>query len=199
MQKNTFFSVVALLCLNVTSSKLHAQSKSGPTVAVAPVKIGSILPESFWKQEHNVYENGKTSKQTLEKYKGKLLILDFWATWCSSCTKRFKYLDSIQKEYTGLTVVLLVDAKDTRDTPEKIAKMMKRFDDQLSTIVGDTILTRQFIHTYVPNYIWIAGGQFLASSGSEFMHKGNLDAILNRQQALKDGEARRAAAVAGKR
>ncbi|WP_316831443.1 TlpA disulfide reductase family protein [Pedobacter aquatilis] len=184
MRKNTFLYAVAALCL--WFNLLNAQTNQ----TVSPVKIGSILPESFWKQEHSIYAGGKISKQSLAQYKDKLLILDFWATWCTSCTKKFKYLDSIQKEYEGLAVILLVDAKDTRDTPEKIAKMMKRFDDKLSSIVADTVLTKQFIHTSVPHYIWIAGGNFLAATGSEFMHKGNLDAILERQQMLKEGKAK---------
>jgi thiol-disulfide isomerase/thioredoxin len=158
---------------------------------VKPLKIGSKLPESFWRQEHLVYAKGKTIKQNLSQYRNKLLILDFWATWCSSCTHKFRYIDSLQKEYGGLAVVLLVDAKSTRDTPEKIAVTMTRFDDQLTTLVADTVLSQQFVHTSVPHYIWIAGGYFLAASGSEFMHKGNLDAILGRQRHLQKDRKRR--------
>ena len=174
--------VIILLCC-LASLQVLAQ----PAVKqITPLQIGSKLPESFWLQQHLVYAKGKTVAQNLSQYKNKLLILDFWATWCSSCTKKFKYIDSLQKEYEGLAVVLLVDSKSTRDTPEKIAKTMARFNDQLTTIVADSLLSGQFIHTSVPHYIWIAGGHFLAASGSEFMHKGNLDAILDRQQALKE-------------
>jgi len=169
---------------------LPAAAQNTPS-DLKPLKIGSKLPESFWMQEHLVYAKGKTIKQNLSQYRNKLLILDFWATWCSSCTHKFRYIDSLQKEYDGLAVVLLVDAKSTRDTPEKIAVTMKRFDDQLTTLVADTVLSQQFVHTSVPHYIWIAGGYFLAASGSEFMHKGNLDAILGRQQHLQKDRKRR--------
>jgi thiol-disulfide isomerase/thioredoxin len=169
---------------------LPAAAQNAPD-DLKPLKIGSKLPESFWMQEHLVYAKGETIKQNLSQYRNKLLILDFWATWCSSCTHKFRYIDSLQKEYEGLAVVLLVDAKSTRDTPEKIAVTMKRFDDQLTTISADTILSQQFVHTSVPHYIWIAGGYFLAASGSEFMHKGNLDAIIGRQQHLQKDRKRR--------
>lgn len=169
---------------------LPVAAQNAPSEAKS-IKIGSKLPESFWMQEHLVYAKGKTIKQNLSQYRNKLLILDFWATWCSSCTHKFRYIDSLQKEYEGLAVVLLVDAKSTRDTPEKIAITMKRFDDQLTTLVADTILSQQFVHTSVPHYIWIAGGYFLAASGSEFMHKGNLDAILGRQRHLQKDRKRR--------
>jgi len=150
-------------------------------------EVGGKLPESFWTQEHMIYAKGKTTRQSLSAYKNQLLILDFWATWCSSCTHKFKYIDSLQKEYEGQAVVLLVDAKSTRDTPEKIALTMKRFNNQLITVVADTTLSKYFKHTTVPHYIWIAGGYFLAASGSEFMHKSNLNSILDRQQRLKEG------------
>ncbi|RYD93697.1 MAG: TlpA family protein disulfide reductase [Sphingobacteriales bacterium] len=169
---------------------LPAAAQNTPS-DLKPLKIGSKLPESFWMQEHLVYAKGKTIKQNLSQYRNKLLILDFWATWCSSCTHKFRYIDSLQKEYEGLAVVLLVDAKSTRDTPEKIAVTMKRFNDQLTTLMADTVLSQQFVHTSVPHYIWIAGGYFLAASGSEFMHKGNLDAILGRQQHLQKDRKRR--------
>ena len=152
---------------------------------IKPQQVGSKLPESFWTQEHLVYAKGKTTRQSLLRYKNQLLILDFWATWCSSCTHKFKYMDSLQKEYEGQAIVLLVDAKSTRDTPEKIAATMKRFNDQLVTVMADTTLSRYFVHGTVPHYIWIAGGYILAASGSEFMQKGNFNAILDRQQRLK--------------
>ena len=32
----------------------------------------------------------------LNDYKGKLVILNFWATWCSPCKKEMPYLDTLQ-------------------------------------------------------------------------------------------------------
>lgn len=179
--KEISVALLFLLCCFAVPAK--AQSIAAE---IKPQQVGGKLPESFWMQEHLVYAKGKATRQNLSRYKNQLLILDFWATWCSSCTHKFKYIDSLQKEYEGQAVVLLVDAKSTRDTPEKIAATMKRFNDQLVTVMADTTLSRYFVHSTVPHYIWIAGGYLLAASGSEFLQKGNLNAILDRQQRLKE-------------
>jgi thiol-disulfide isomerase/thioredoxin len=43
----------------------------------------------------------------LDAFKGQLLILDFWATWCKPCRDEFPVLDRLQARYglQGLAVV----------------------------------------------------------------------------------------------
>jgi hypothetical protein len=50
-------------------------SAQKPLETIKAFNVGDKLPDSFWKQEHTVYRNGKTGTETLEQYKGKLLIL----------------------------------------------------------------------------------------------------------------------------
>lgn len=48
--------------------------------------------------------NGEKIK--LSDYSGKIVILDFWATWCPPCKRSIPDLISIQKEYEGKVVVI---------------------------------------------------------------------------------------------
>ncbi len=43
--------------------------------------------------------SGKTV--TLSQYKGKVLLLDFWATWCPPCRASIPALKELNKEYEG--------------------------------------------------------------------------------------------------
>lgn len=41
-------------------------------------------------------DNGSVS---LKKYRGKVVYLDFWASWCVPCRKSFPWMNEMQKKY----------------------------------------------------------------------------------------------------
>jgi cytochrome c biogenesis protein CcmG/thiol:disulfide interchange protein DsbE len=49
--------------------------------------------------------SGKRAK--LSKYRGKVVLLDFWATWCTGCKKEIPWFSEFQRKYAkeGLAVV----------------------------------------------------------------------------------------------
>jgi peroxiredoxin len=44
---------------------------------------------------------------SLENYRGNVVLLDFWATWCAPCRLSIPELVEIQKKYRGRGVVVL--------------------------------------------------------------------------------------------
>lgn len=49
--------------------------------------------------------SGKTA--SLKRYRGKVVLLDFWATWCTGCKKEIPWFSGFQRTYgaKGLAVV----------------------------------------------------------------------------------------------
>lgn len=172
---------MAVLCLKFNAKAQELLSE------IKPLKVGDKLPEAFWQQEHSVYNNGQTTKQTLEQYKGKLLILDFWATWCGTCVGKFPITDSLQKENSELKIVLVnSNRKDNAQTLKKFytenanAKL-----HPLPTLVADTILKGMFPHKYVPHYVFIDyRGMVMGFASYHFLNREIVAALLQQHQRL---------------
>jgi thiol-disulfide isomerase/thioredoxin len=60
------------------------------------------------------------SELRLSDYRGKTLILDFWATWCGPCIRAMPYLESLYQQTKDQDVVVLgVCVWDTREAFDK--------------------------------------------------------------------------------
>jgi len=72
--------------------------------------------------------NGRKVK--LSDYKGKIVILNFWATWCPYCVQEMPDLDELHAEFSkdGDAVILTVDVE------ESIEKVKKFVEDKKLTL-----------------------------------------------------------------
>ena len=65
--------------------------------------------------------DGKT--YDLSALKGKVVLLDFWTTWCKPCRAEMSDLDRLRKEYSAADFVLLgLDAGEEREVVEQYLK-----------------------------------------------------------------------------
>ena len=55
------------------------------------------------------FENGAGQSETLADFRGKVVLLNIWATWCAPCRKEMPMLDRLQAKLGGpnFTVVAL--------------------------------------------------------------------------------------------
>ena len=65
----------------------------------------------------------------LEPLKGKVVYLDFWASWCGPCRSSFPWMNSMQKKYEkdGLVVVAVNLDQEPELAEEFIAEMGPEF------------------------------------------------------------------------
>ena len=64
-------------------------------------------------------------EQKLSGYRGKIVVLNFWATWCVPCRQEMPDLAAIQNEYAALGVQVVGAAADALTDRPKVMQFTK--------------------------------------------------------------------------
>lgn len=84
---------------------------------------------------------GKSIK--LSDYQGKIVIIDFWATWCGPCRKGVPDLVELQNEYKDKLVVIGISL-DQQNTIKELKPFMKQYGINYPVVLG----TQQVVMDY---------------------------------------------------
>lgn len=72
----------------------------------------------------------------LAKHKGKVILVDFWATWCGPCVKQFPHTVELSKKYDPATLAVISVSMDQPDDREKVLEFLRNkgaaFDNLIS-------------------------------------------------------------------
>lgn len=73
--------------------------------------------------------NGLQGAVSLSQYRGKVLYLDFWASWCGPCRESFPWMDRMVSRYgaDGLVVVAINLDKERALADRFLAELAPRF------------------------------------------------------------------------
>lgn len=92
-----------------------------------------------------VFEDLDGNEIQVSDFKGKVVLVDFWETWCGPCLQVFPAMDSLQNEYSDDFVMIAANLV-TSDSPEDV-QQFKDGNDYTFTYaldvnnIGDKVIT----------------------------------------------------------
>jgi thiol-disulfide isomerase/thioredoxin len=72
---------------------------------------------------------------TLENYRGKVVVLDFWATWCAPCRTEIPHFVKLQEQYGGQGLQIIGISMD--DTAKPVREFYREFKMNYPVGVGN--------------------------------------------------------------
>ena len=165
-----------LLCMGtlIIATSVLSQKQ---LAAIRPLTIGDTVPNV----EFNNILNYHSETARLSDFKGKLVILDFWATWCGSCIASFPKIDSLQKNNPNKIQVVLI----TKNTAAEVGRLFNRLTANgrsipvLPCVTSDTVWSGIFPYNMVPHYVWVnADGVVKAITNGWDVTQKNIDSLL---------------------
>jgi len=112
--------------------------------------------------------------------KGKILILDFWSTWCPSCISGLAKLNELQQKFPDKLLVVPVNYQ-SKQVIEKFWRTNPITQKiKLMTITDDKELSSLFPHKGLPLEVWFdQSGKYLGSTDLEWVNEIEINRLMN--------------------
>ena len=118
----TKFAVAAVyMALALGAIPAQADTKVAAALRTGDMKklVFHSAPEAVSKAAFDLADGAGTA--TLQDYRGKYVLLNFWATWCAPCRKEMPMLSELQTEFGGDNFEVLT-IPTGRNAPQGIVK-----------------------------------------------------------------------------
>jgi peroxiredoxin len=154
--------VLAALALMIwsgyTNFKHRRQQRAAQTQAVLVPESGNNqsvqqdmasdegLPNLRGKKAPNFTLRGADGKKiSLSDYKGKAVLINFWATWCAPCKVEMPWFVSLHKQYAGEGFEILgVSEDDANVTRAQILKFGRQEGIDYPLLMGDDAVSHKY-------------------------------------------------------
>ena len=126
-------------------------------VAQAGWKVGDVLPDLAAQ---------KLEGKLPDSLKGKVVLVDFWASWCVPCAESFPALEELHQRYKDRGLVIL--AVSTDEERAKMEKFLKKHPVTFAVVrdAGQKLVAQADVSTMPTSFLVDAEGKV------RFIHAG---------------------------
>lgn len=130
-------NVLILFFIMIVSVAIYGCEKQDTNNNIPEVKESAVSLTSDAKKAADFSLKTLDGKEIkLSDYKGKIVIIDFWATWCPPCRKGIPDLVELQKEFKDKLVVIGISL-DQQNTIKDLAPFIKQYGINYPVVLGD--------------------------------------------------------------
>jgi len=173
--KNIFCRGILSLVFTLVAAKTSfAQNKS--------VKVGEPLPDNFWTTSLPMVNHSKKTLN-LSEDKSKLILIDFWNTWCSACLMNIPKIISLQQKFRDRIRILPVSNQDKPALDKFFASQNGKKYNSLTSVYSDSYFHQLFPHAGVPFIIWVKDGKLLSTTDATQLSEETINEILGGKQS----------------
>jgi len=79
------------------------------------------------------------AERSLQEYRGKVVVLNFWATWCEPCREEMPLFMAAHRKYSGSGVVIIGASADDESTRGQIPAFLRKQRIEFPIWTGATI------------------------------------------------------------
>jgi len=113
---------------------------------------------------------------TLSEYRGRVVVLDFWASWCVQCAKIMPRLEKLQRKYGGQGLVVF--GVNSWETGDPVAAMGKKGCTYTLLLKGEEAAESYGVKSLPVVYVVGADGKVIYShAGAD---QKNLDELIEK-------------------
>ena len=116
-----FYGIIILLLIPSTRMTLVTFVKKA--TLIAPLKISAPDNSKLEDSDYSWYVKSSESENIyLEQFKGELVFLNFWGTWCPPCVAEMPSIQNLYEEYGDKIRFIMV----SRESPDIISAFVKK-------------------------------------------------------------------------
>lgn len=167
--------IIQLLILFFCTSIAYAQNSKFQNII--PLKIGDTISKEF---VLGVLGDGTEIK--VADIENKIIIIDFWATYCQACINSLPNLQALQDKYGEDIQVLLV----TSDNESKVkgtlerSEVLKKANIRLPFLINNRSLKEVFPHKTIPHVVIVDdSGSIRAITHSSEISDSNIERLIS--------------------